>query len=230
MISLIDPAWAEAETERLIAAGARMICMRPAPVAAPGLWRSPGDPMHDGVWARCADAGVIVSFHGADSGYGRHLTDWGETDKYSGMKQSTLEEVLSIHIQRPIFDTMAAMVCHGVLDRHATLKIATLELGAAWAPELIRRFKTSYGKTPQLFSKDPVEQFHDQVWVAPFYEDDLARTRDAIGADRVLLGSDWPHPEGLPTPASALADFAPLGDDFVRMALRDNLAQLVGLA
>ncbi len=230
MISLIDPELAERELDRLIDLGARMICMRPAPVAAPGLWRSPGDPMHDRVWARCAEAGVVVSFHGADSGYGKYLTDWGETDKYTGMKQSTLEEVLSIHIQRPIFDTLAAMVCHGVFERHPGLKVATLELGAAWAPELLLRFKTAYGKTPQLFERDPVEQFLQQVWVAPFYEDDLERTVEVLGPDRIMLGSDWPHPEGLPTPGAAVADFGPLGDDVVRKAMRDNLAGLVGLA
>ena len=230
MISLVDPEAAEAELDRVLALGARMICMRPAPVAAKGNPRSPGDPLHDGVWARCAEAGVVVAFHAADSGYGKFVGEWGEDESYTGLRQSTFEEVLSLHIERPIFDTMAAMVCHGVFDRHPDLKVATLELGASWAPQLLRRFKAAYGKTPQLFGRDPVESFREHVWVAPFYEDDLSESLAALGPDRVLLGSDWPHPEGLPTPAAASADFAPLGDDVVRKAMRDNLAALVGKA
>ena len=46
--------------------------------------------------------------------------------------------------------------------------MATLELGSAWVRELMRRFKKAYGKTPQLFASDPVEQFREHVWVAPF--------------------------------------------------------------
>ena len=127
-----------------------------------------------------------------------------------------------------MFDMMAALVCHGVFDRHPTLRVASLELGAAWAPELLRRFRVAYGKTPQLFARDPVESFREHVWVAPFYEDDIGTIRDAIGADRILLGSDWPHPEGLPSPRAALRDYAPLSPDELRLALHDNLALLSG--
>jgi predicted TIM-barrel fold metal-dependent hydrolase len=135
---------------------------------------------------------------------------------------------MSVHIERPIFDMMAAMVCHGVFDRHPKLRVATLELGAAWAPELLRRFAVAYGKTPQLFGRDPVESFREHVWVAPFYEDNILKVRDALGADRVLLGSDWPHPEGLSEPRAWLPDFIALSEDERRKALRENLKELSG--
>ena len=133
-----------------------------------------------------------------------------------------------MHIERPIFDMMAALVCHGVFDRHPTLRVASLELGGAWVPELLRRLRVSYGKTPQQFGRDPVESFREHVWVAPFYEDDIRVLRDAIGADRVLLGSDWPHPEGLSEPRAWLPDFAGLPAAEQRLALRDNLKSLSG--
>lgn len=227
MISLVDPVAAEAELDRVIDLGARLISMRPAPVAITGKPRSPGDPVNDRIWSRCADAGVVVAFHAADSGYARYLVDWGEDSRYTGLKQSSLSEVLSVHIERPVLDTIAAMICHGALDRNPGLRIATLELGAGWVPYLLRRLAVGYGKTPQLFGKDPVEAFHEQVWVTPFYEDDIAVTFEALGADRMLLGSDWPHPEGLPTPAKAAADYGSLGDDVLRKVMRDNLAQLI---
>ncbi|CAB4365116.1 unannotated protein [freshwater metagenome] len=228
LISLLDPAEAEKELARVLNLGAKFITMRPAPVATPGKHRSPGDLAHDRVWAMIAEAGIVCSIHAADSGYNKYLGDWGESTAYTGLKSTPLTEVLSIAIERPIFDMMAAMICHGVFDRHPTLKVATLELGAAWVGELHRRLRITYGKSPQLFGSDPSESFREHVWVAPFYEDLVTKVRDDHGADRILLGSDWPHPEGLSEPRAWVGDFMGLTDAERRLALRDNLKFLSG--
>lgn len=228
IISLLDPVEAEREVARVIDLGAKFVTMRPAPVALPGKHRSPGDPVNDRVWAMLAEAGIVVAIHAADSGYTKYLEDWGESGRYTGLKSSALTEVMSISIERPIFDMIAVLVCHGVFDRHPSLRFASLELGAAWVPELNRRLRVAYGKKPQQFACDPVQSFRDHVWVAPFYEDDIRFLRDAIGADRILLGSDWPHPEGLSAPREWIPDFMGLEPAEQRLALRDNLKQLSG--
>jgi predicted TIM-barrel fold metal-dependent hydrolase len=228
LIPFLDIAEAERELARVIEAGARFITLRPAPTRCPGRHRSPGDKAHDRIWSMCEDANIVVAIHGADSGYGPYIKDWGETDRYTGLRASTLTEVLQVHIERPIFDMIAAMICHGTFDRHPKLRVASLELGAAWVPDLHRRLKRSYGKTPQLYGSDPSQQFHDHVWIAPFYEDEISRLRDVHGADRILLGSDFPHPEGLAEPRAWIPDFALLPEDELRLALRENLQGLSG--
>ena len=229
MISLIDPVAAEAEVDRVLDVGTRLVIMRAGPVASPhGRPLSPAHPTHDRVWAKLAEAGVVVAIHAGDAGYTKYLVDWGESGRYTGMKASPLSEVLSVGVERPIFDMMAAMICHGLFDRHPTLKVATLELGSAWVPELHRRLRVTYGKSPQLFRRDPVESFREHVWVAPFYEDGIAALRDLHGADRILLGSDWPHPEGLSAPREWIGDFVELGEVDMRKALRDNQRALTG--
>lgn len=228
LISLLDPAEAEADMKLAIENGARFVTFRPAPVDVPGKPRSPGDKLHDRVWAMAADADVVIAIHAADSGYAKYIHNWGESARYTGLKSSALTEVMSVHIERPIFDMIAALICHGVFDRHPKLRVASLELGAAWVPELQRRLRVSYGKTPQLFGRDPVESLREHVWVAPFYEDDVRDARDALGADRILLGSDWPHPEGLSEPRAWVDDFTGLGAVDQRKALRDNLKFLSG--
>jgi predicted TIM-barrel fold metal-dependent hydrolase len=226
LITLLDPVEAEREVATVIAKGARFVTFRPAPVREPGRHRSLADPAHDRVWAQLAEAGVVAAFHAADSGYLYGLRDWGESDRYMGIKSSALSEVLAISTERPIYDTMAALVCHGLFDRHPTLKVATVELGSAWVPELHRKFAAAYGKTPQAFKRDPCDSFREHVSVAPFYEDDIRTLVAVHGEDRVLLGSDWPHPEGLETPRKAIADFRVLTEDQRRRALRDNLKAL----
>lgn len=229
MISLIDPIAAEAEVDRVLELGPKIVIMRAGPVSSPhGRPLSPADPRHDGVWAKLAEAGVLVAIHAGDAGYNKYLVDWGESGRYMGMKASPLTEVLSVGVERPIFDMMAAMICHGLFDRHPSLKVATLELGSAWVSELHRRLRVAYGKTPQLFRRDPVESFREHVWVAPFFEENLSDLRDLHGADRMLLGSDWPHPEGLASPRKWIGDFVDLGADDMRKALRDNQRALTG--
>jgi len=230
MLSLMDADLAEKELDRALLLGARMVIMRAGPVGSQyGRPPSPADVRFDRIWAKIAEAGVVVAIHAGDAGYSKYLGDWGEGTKYKGFKSSPLAEVLAVGTERPIFDMMAAMVCHGLFDRHPKLKIATLELGSAWVHELHRRLRSSYGKTPQLFRHDPVESFRQHVWVAPFYEDNITALRDAHGSDRILLGSDWPHPEGLSEPSKWIEDFHALGPSDMKKALRDNLLQLCSL-
>lgn len=231
MLPLMDPEAAERELDRVMEIGCRMVIMRAGPIGHPyGRPPSPGDPRFDRIWAKLAEAGIVVAIHAGDAGYLKYLTDFGESSRYMGFKASPLTEVLALGTERPIFDMMAAMICHGLFDRHPTLKIATLELGSAWVPELHRRLKVAWGKTPQMFKCDPSQQFRDHVWVAPFYEDNVAHLREVHGADRILLGSDWPHPEALSTPGAWVPDFHPLGEADMRLALRDNLLELSGYA
>ncbi len=63
---------------------------------------------------------------------------------------------------------------------------------------------------PQAFDEDPVEPFKRNVYISPFHEDDIDALIGAIGADHVLFGSDYPHPEGLAEPCSYL-DHLPAG-------------------
>ena len=62
------------------------------------------------------------------------------------------------------------------------------------------------------------------MWVSPFYEDDLAALREVVGVERILMGSDWPHAEGLAEPTTFVDDLRKAGfdDDECRTIMRDN--------
>lgn len=53
---------------------------------------------------------------------------------------------------------------------------------------------------PQNFPEHPHEVFRRNVWVSPFGEGSVADVVQTVGWDKVLFGSDWPHPEGLAEP------------------------------
>ena len=81
---------------------------------------------------------------------------------------------------------------------------------------------------PQVFDEDPVEAFKRNVYVAPFHEDDIAGLVDVLGADHLLFGSDFPHPEGLADPCSYV-DHLPAGlpEADVAKIMGGNLARLM---
>lgn len=207
--------------------GVRIIAFRPAPISSPSGPRSLGDPAHDRFWAMAAGANIVVAFHAADSGYAKYAADWGERTKFGTFSESPFAETLSLHVERPVFDTIAAMIGHGVFDRHPKLRVATVELGSGWVPELTRRLGLAYGKMPRAFGKDPVETFREHVWVAPFQEDSVVPLIDALGLEHVMLGSDWPHPEGLAIPSTFLEDIAELSPYQQRRIMSDNLRELI---
>jgi predicted TIM-barrel fold metal-dependent hydrolase len=214
-----------AQLERALARDVRAIVMRPAPVRLPGLSRSLADPYYDPFWARVNEAGITVAMHGGDSGYGRYFADWGEGGDIESFKMSAWKSVVGA--TRAPFDTMAALVCHGLFQRFPRLRVCSIEMGANWVPWLIQSFRRAYGISPQDFPEDPLETFKRHVWISPFHEDDVAALRELIGADRLLMGSDWPHAEGLADPTDFVRELKAFSPDEQRLVMRDNAAGLV---
>ena len=204
VISLMDVDEAVKELERVLELDARVVCIKGGPVFAGDMSWSPGDPRFDPFWARVNEAGVTVGIHSGDAGYGRYLADWEDTRAFEAFRSTPLSMILQS--DRVPFDTYAALVAHGVFDRHPNVRCASIESGSEWVPLLIKKFKKAYGQNPNGFRRDPVESFVEHVWVAPFYEDDLSKLKDLIGVDRILFGSDWPHAEGLFDPKSFADD------------------------
>jgi len=125
---------------------------------------------------------------------------------------------------RPPYETMAALVCQGLFDRFPNVRVASIEAGADWAIPLVKKLKKAYGQLPSGFASDPVEAFLSHVWIAPFYEDDLAALRTVLGVDRLLFGSDWPHAEGLAEPTDFALDLRRNGfaEDEIRTIMTTN--------
>ena len=93
---------------------------------------------------------------------------------------------------------------------------------------LLKKFKKAYAQNPFMFASDPIQQFRDHVWVAPFYEDDIRGLANAIGTDRVLFGTDYPHAEGLADPNAFVDDLHGFSSDEVRQIMRTNAFELIG--
>lgn len=224
-ITLLDPERAVEEIDWAIGKGARVVVMRSGPVRSPSASRSPGDPVYDPFWAKVQEAGLTVALHSGEAGYFRYVAEWGEKSEFEAFRQVPFRTITQG--DRPVYDTVAALICHGVFHRFPGVRIATIENGSEWAPMLMKRLKKSYSQVPLAYMGNPIEQFQTQVWVAPYYEDDLVALRRAVGADHMLFGSDFPHAEGLADPVSFVDDLEGFSAEEIRLIMRENPLSLV---
>jgi predicted TIM-barrel fold metal-dependent hydrolase len=233
MIIFADPDRAVAEVARVLDAGARILVTVPGPVPdGDEGYLSPGHPRFDPVWGLIAEAGVPLALHAGLSGvahYGRFWRTGAETGGggFEAFRHAAFP--LVAFQDRGISDTFAALICHGVLERFPALRLASIENGAMWVPDLLRNLGDARGKMPFAFAEHPVEQFRRQVWVAPYYEDDMGLLKDVLGVDRLLFGSDFPHTEGLPEPALYVKDIPGFTPTETRKVMRDNVLDLLGI-
>lgn len=230
MLSLADPEAALQELDWLLERGVRIVHLRPAPVpTVSGKGRSFGDPAHDPVWARLAEASVPVAFHLGDSGYEVFAGAWGARDYFEPFRSVDVLSKLLVS-DRAIHDTIGSMIVHGVFERHPTLRVASVENGSDWVALLAKRLKKQANQTPRAFADDPVQTLRRHVWVTPYYEEDLRKLTELIGTERLLFGSDWPHGEGLSQPLDFLKELHAFSDDEKHGIMRQNALDLLGVA
>jgi predicted TIM-barrel fold metal-dependent hydrolase len=118
------------------------------------------------------------------------------------------------------------MVLANMFQRFPNLRIASVENGAEFIPDLFRKLRSQAKKTPGWFKDDPVETFRRHIWINPFWEDDLESVVEWMGPDRVIFGSDWPHIEALPRPLDYLVETKKLALEDQSLVLRDNAVEL----
>jgi predicted TIM-barrel fold metal-dependent hydrolase len=224
MLSLMDVEKAVAELEWVLARDARVVHLRAAPV--PGAKRrSLGDPCFDPFWARVNEAGITVAFHSGESGYGEYASHWGEAEDLEAFGGGPFRMVTQT--DRSIYDAMAALIIHGVFHRFPNLRVCSIENGSDWVAGLLRKLKKAERMNVRAFHEPPVDTFRRHVSVAPFYEEDVSALARAIGVENVLLGSDFPHAEGLADPLSFLDELEGFAPADVRRIMRENGLRLV---
>ncbi|MEV1064005.1 amidohydrolase family protein [Streptomyces sp. NPDC050263] len=214
------------ELNWVVERGARAILVRPAPVPGPGgVTRSFALPEFDPFWKRVQELGVLVTFHSSDSGYSDYANDWeGGTREFLPFKPNAFRQIAE---WRPIEDAVASMICHGMLSRFPELKVAVIEQGASWVEPVLGRLRDVYKKMPHEFQENPVEVFKRHIHISPFWEEDMAALGDLIGIERVLFGSDYPHPEGLADPVTYVDFLGKLDDTDKAKVMGGNLARLM---
>ena len=215
IVPLWDAELAAQEVRRNAARGVRATCFSEIPpyLNLPSIHTDYWEPF----FRACEETGTVINMH------------IGSSSKMPSTSADAPAAVGSTLTFGNAMSSMTDWLFSGWLAKLPTLKLASIENGAMWVPDLLRNLKDAYGKMPFAFQRHPVEQFTEQVWVAPYYEDDMDRLKDAIGVDRLLFGSDFPHTEGLPEPTLFVKDIPGFDQAEVRAVMRDNVLELLGV-
>jgi predicted TIM-barrel fold metal-dependent hydrolase len=232
LLSLLDLDRAVAELEFVLAKGAKVIALRPGPAYG----RSPADPHFDPFWERVSEAGVTVAFHIGESGYNEMMSVWfGEEARPSSHRQSAFQWSC-FYGDRPIMDTIAALIFHNLFGRYPNLKVVSVENGSLFVPYLMKLMDKMGGmgrNGPWIggrIREKPSRIMKRHVFVSPYHEEDIPALAATIGASQVVFGSDYPHPEGLAEPVDFLESIESMSATEIRMIMRDNALGLVGRA
>jgi predicted TIM-barrel fold metal-dependent hydrolase len=227
-VLLHDPDWAVAEIRRIAAADTRLAMVAPAPVDGKPL----SHPDFDRVWAAFSNAGVAPVFHVSEFESPLHPA-WREGEPEDG---EPLFDSIFLYLAPAV--ALANMILHGVLERFPDLRIGVVELTASWVPHFLLHidgasdfYAQRHGEPFRRLGARPSQYFLRQVRVAALPYEMPNRLVPKVGEDTYMIGSDWPHAEGVADPIAA-AERAVAG---LTGSARDNLlganaAWLLGLA
>jgi predicted TIM-barrel fold metal-dependent hydrolase len=233
-LTLSDVDQALDELDWCLEHGARIVSIRNGPAFTPEGTKSPADPMFDPVWARVAEARVVVAPHaGFEDGYVKVTEavaeEWGRSSARSSNgdaidQYATVITMLMKH--RLVHDFAGILVADKLFERHPSLRVAYIENGGTWVGDLLHGLQVLHGQNPGMFQTNPVDQFHEHCWVAPFVEDSVPELAQHLPVERILFGSDWPHAEGMGHPRDFFTNVADFSIDDQRKIMRENAREL----
>lgn len=179
-------------------------------------------PRYEPLWAVCEELDMPLQSH---SGWS---PDYGDVPSATAMFISEVD----MWAQRPF----TALLWSGVFERYPKLKYVLTETGVGWVVEKLRvlGFKAEnpiFSHFSKGLSLSPAEYFARNCYIgASFMAEHEGRFRHAIGVDRLMWGSDYPHLEGTwpNTMQSINATFGKYPEDEIRAILGLNAVKAYG--
>ena len=197
----VDPAIKE--LEYVHEHGAKLFLLRVAPVPTWKGKKSFALPEFDPFWEAVAELDIVVGMHSGDSGYTKFNQEWEgisvEMLPFARTGSPAFNRLASQKVVQ--VDACASIIGHGLSARFPTLKFMPVEYDAGWIRPFVQRLRSAYADAPVLFDEDPFEAFTRSIYLHIFHEPDPKGLLDlGIPADRLMFGSDFPHPEGMADP------------------------------
>jgi predicted TIM-barrel fold metal-dependent hydrolase len=191
-------------------------------------------------WQACEDLGVIVHFHSGPADTSAYFgPDFpvGSTEDRPGAMGIYVSEVMW-WLYRPL----TFMIWGGVFELFPKLKTVITEGGTTWMlPQWLRMLDHNYtdvhhsaklGDFRSHLSMKPSDYFARNIGIgASCIPRCDVEAREEVGVDKMMWGSDYPHPEGTWPKTQAILDevFTGFPEADVRAILGGNAVNFFGL-
>ena len=223
-IPMQDPVAAEKELTRAISKGFKGGCI---PCSSP-FEKPYQDSMYDPIWALAQEAEFPLSMHVGTNSYRPR-----DTRSKAEVRDSIVDYANAYNsIQR----TLVELICRGVATRYPRLKFVVAEFNAGWIAHWLDRVDQGLMRENRFKERDYQGERPMDIWHRQFFatiEDDKAAllTRQIIGEDNLLWGSDYPHVDSTwPCSVEVLSEmFEGIDPSIYRKITYDNVKRLYGI-
>lgn len=185
-VPIDDVDWAVGELERLARDGLRGVMVPTQPAESDPPYR---DRRNDRFWAAATALGMPVTLHIVTGRVRDPFTYHGEEER--GEVPASFIELFNE--AGPVL--ASDFVFGRIFDRHPALRVVLSEYDASWLPILAYRLERieSFPGMPRL-AKPARAYLRENLWTGIIKDPLAARMRHDIGVDRIMWGSDFPHP------------------------------------
>jgi predicted TIM-barrel fold metal-dependent hydrolase len=174
----------------------------------------------DPFFAACAETETVINLHVGSSGATRDGAVGADMVRVALFPLNGIEALIE-------------WVAAKVPIRHPTIKVVLSEGGASWVPFAIERLNRADRQRDSIDGWDhsdphPADLVNRNFWFASLEDPSAFRLLDVIGEDRVMVETDYPHPDTTWPDSQAMVrrDLGRLDANVVRKICFENAAKL----
>ncbi len=224
LIPNVNPKTAAAEVRRCAKLG-----LRGGDLAFKGMGLPLWHHDWDALWQASAECKFPVSFHST----GFKAVRAPDTPAMEKEYFTEYRLVRSALFQLDTMEVLVSLLASGACERFPDFNFVLGESGVTWLPYVFDRLDTEYHDRGRAlgFKMKPSDYFRRQGYVTYQQDKFLEPIVPLIGEDRIMWGSDYPHPDCLwPESHSILADnLGKFPESTQRKIVHDNVAKLYNI-
>lgn len=175
------------------------------------------DPAYEPFWQRAEELGVLVVLHPNGFNRGERLNRYYMINVVGNPLETTV--------------ALSHIVLGGVLERHPALKLLAVH-GGGYLPFYMDRMDHAYANRPDVgvkISRPPSTYLRQAYFDSIVFGDGLDYLVDRVGADHILMGTDYPYDMGEPDPLARIERVGNAGPAEKAAMKGDNAVRLLGL-
>lgn len=176
------------------------------------------DPRFAPFWEEAEELGAVVLLHPLGTTIGARMDD------------HYLSNVVGQPAETAI--ALSRLIMGGHFDRYPALRLCAVH-GGGYLPKYIGRSDHAWKVRPECdCCARPPSSYLRSIWydTVVYETDELRALVDAVGADRIVIGTDYPFDMGHYDPVGLIEDISGIGDADRAAMLGGNARALLGIA